>query len=60
MFEVITTEGSYVRSLDILIDHFMKDPGMNPDLPDGRRVLNRRQFHVIFSNVGEVYEVAKR
>ena len=60
MFEVIATEGSYVRSLDVLIKHFMEDPGMNPDLPEGRRVLNRRQYHVIFSNVREVHEVAKR
>ena len=60
MFEVIATEGSYVRSLEILVKHFMEDPGMNPDLPEGRRVLNRRQYHVIFSNVREVYEVAKR
>ena len=60
MFEVIATEGSYVRSLDILVKHFMEDPGMNPDLPEGRRVLNRRQYHVIFSNVREVHEVAKR
>ena len=60
MFEVIATEGSYVRSLDVLVKHFMEDPGMNPDLPEGRRVLNRRQYHVIFSNVREVHEVAKR
>lgn len=60
MFEVIATEGSYVRSLDVLVKHFMEDPGMNPDLPEGRRVLNRRQFHVIFSNVREVREVAKK
>lgn len=60
MFEVIATEDSYVRSLDVLVKHFMEDPGMNPDLPEGRRVLNRRQYHVIFSNVREVHEVAKR
>ena len=60
MFEVIATESSYVRSLDILISHFMDDPGMNPDLPDGRRVLTRHQYHVIFSNVREVREVAKK
>ena len=60
MFEVIATESSYVRSLDILVNHFMNDAGMNPDLPDGRRVLTRHQYHVIFSNVREVREVAKK
>ena len=60
MFEVIATECSYVRSLDILVKHFMEDPGMNPDLPEGRRVLNRRQYHVIFSNVREVHEIAQK
>jgi len=60
MFEVIVTERSYVRSLDVLVDHFMDDPGMTPGLPEEMRSLNRHQHHVIFSNVLEVREVAKR
>ena len=60
MFEVVTTEATYLRSLDVLIEHFMEDPGMNPDLPEGRRVLDKRQHHVIFSNVQEVREVSAR
>jgi len=51
---VITSEATYLRSLDVLINHFMDDPGMNPHLPEGRRVLDKRQHHVIFSNVREV------
>ena len=54
IFEVITSEATYLRSLDVLIDHFMDDPGMNPHLPEGRRVLDKRQHHIIFSNVREV------
>lgn len=60
IFEVVTTEATYLRSLDVLIDHFMEDPGMNPNLPEGRRVLDKRQHHVIFSNVQEVREVSAR
>ena len=60
MFEVITSEASYLRSLGILVDHFMEDPGMNPNLPEGRRILDKRQHHVIFSNVKEVQEVSQR
>ena len=60
IFEVVTTEATYLRSLDVLIDHFMEDPGMNPNLPEGRRVLDKRQHHVIFSNVGEVREISAR
>lgn len=58
IFEVITSEATYLRSLDVLINHFMDDPGMNPNLPEGRRVLDKRQHHVIFSNVREVREVS--
>ena len=60
MFEVITSEATYLRSLDVLIEHFMSDPGMNPNLPDGRRVLDKRQHHVIFSNVREIRDVSAR
>ena len=42
----------------MLIQHFMDDPGMNPHLPEGRRVIDKRQHHVIFSNVKEVREVS--
>ena len=57
---MVTTEATYLRSLDVLIDHFMEDAGMNPNLPEGRRVLEKRQHHVIFSNVKEVREISAR
>lgn len=60
MFEVITSEASYLRSLNVLIEHFMDDPGMNPNLPEGRRILDKRQHHVVFSNVKEVQETSGR
>ena len=60
MFEVITSEATYLRSLDVLIEHFVEDPGMNPSLPEGRRVLDKRQHHVIFSNVREVRDICAR
>lgn len=60
MYEVITSEVSYLRSLDVLIDHFMSDPGMNPNLPDERRVLSKRQHQVIFSNVREIRDISSK
>ena len=60
MYEVLTSEASYLRSLNVLIEHFMEDPGMNPNLPDGRRVLDKRQHHVMFSNVRDVREISQR
>ena len=44
----------------MLIQHFMDDPGMNPYLPEGRRVMDKRQHHVIFSNTKEVREVSAK
>lgn len=57
---MITSEASYLRSLDVLIDHFMDDPGMNPHLPEGRRVITKRQYHVVFSNVREIRQVSAK
>ena len=31
---------------------------MNPNLPEGRRVLDKRQHHVIFSNLLEVRDIS--
>ena len=33
---------------------------MNPNLPEGRRVLDKQQHRVIFSNVREVRDVSAR
>ena len=60
MFEMITSEATYLRSLDVLINHFMDDAGMNPNLPKGRRVLDCRQHHVVFSNIREVRDISAR
>ena len=60
MFEVIMSEATYLRSLDVLIEHFMDDPGMNPNLPEGRRVMLKREHHVIFSNIRDVRQASAR
>ena len=60
MYEVIMSEATYLRSLDVLIEHFMEDPGMNPSLPEGRRVISKREHHVIFSNIRDVREASAR
>ena len=60
MYEVVMSEATYLRSLDVLIEHFMDDPGMNPSLPEGRKVMSKREHHVIFSNIGDVRQASAR
>ena len=59
MFEVISSEVVYQKNLDVLVENFMDHPYMNPNLPEGRRVLDTRQHKIIFSNVKEVRETSR-
>ncbi len=38
----------------------MDDPGMNPNLDDSRRVISKRQYHVVYSNVREIRQVSAK
>ena len=58
MFEVITSEASYIKSLKILESHFMKSPEFSPGSP--QCVLERGQYHVLFSNVGAIKDASER
>lgn len=54
-FEVITSQASYLRSLKILIDHFMMDWAMR-----STDFLPKKFRKELFSNVETVYEVEFR
>ncbi|XP_015789217.1 uncharacterized protein LOC107366157 [Tetranychus urticae] len=55
MFEVITSEASYLKSLDILVNHFMKsDEFSNPE------ILNSHDRSDLFSNIESVFEITRR
>ena len=58
MFEVITSEASYIKSLGILINHFMDKPELNPNCPDC--VLEKSQYRILFCNVKAIKEMSER
>lgn len=67
MFEVITSEASYLKSLDILVSHFMlcKEFLPNPNLPsndcvDQPQMLDRQQYHFLFSGLSAIKGVSER
>ena len=51
---------TYLSSLKILMDHFMNAPDLLDSLPEERRVLDKQQRHVLFSNLPSVFDVATR
>ena len=60
IFEVISSEASYLKSLDILVTHFMLHKAFlpNPNYPseDGteEQILDRHQYHFLFSGVSAI------
>ena len=58
LFEIMTSEASYLRSLDVLIDCFMTSAEL--DFQNTSSVINRRDHQVLFSNITSVRNVSKR
>jgi len=52
-FEVITSQASYLRSLNVLLDHFMKDRELKEIIPYAVR-------KTIFSNVEKVHSIEQK
>ncbi|KAG1667383.1 Ephexin-1 [Nymphon striatum] len=59
IFEVMTSEASYLKSLDVLVNHFMSCPEFVSEFST-ECVLTRHDKHILFSDVLPVYEVSKR
>ncbi|VDP65766.1 unnamed protein product [Echinostoma caproni] len=53
LFEIITSEASYYRSLNVLIEVFYKAPCMQPGTPGA--VITHTQKHHLFSNILEIH-----
>ncbi|KAJ6652354.1 hypothetical protein lerEdw1_011584 [Lerista edwardsae] len=53
LFEVVTSEASYLRSLTLLIDHFLESREL-------ASTLLLREHHILFSNIRKVKEVSQR
>ncbi|XP_070615200.1 rho guanine nucleotide exchange factor 16 isoform X2 [Erythrolamprus reginae] len=52
IFEIITSEYSYLHSLTILVEHFLKSTRL-------RETMTQMDHHHLFSNVGDILAVSK-
>ncbi|XP_062988466.1 ephexin-1 [Elgaria multicarinata webbii] len=53
MFELVTSEASYYKSLNLLIYHFMENERL-------KKILHPSEAHILFSNVLDVIAVSER
>ncbi|XP_010839556.1 PREDICTED: ephexin-1 [Bison bison bison] len=53
MFELITSEASYYKSLNLLVSHFMENERL-------KKILHPSEAHILFSNVLDVMAVSER
>ncbi|ETE57828.1 Rho guanine nucleotide exchange factor 16, partial [Ophiophagus hannah] len=53
IFEIITSEYSYLHSLTILVEHFLKSARL-------KETMTQMDHHHLFSNVGDILAVSKR
>uniref|UniRef100_A0A8C8S810 Neuronal guanine nucleotide exchange factor n=1 Tax=Pelusios castaneus TaxID=367368 RepID=A0A8C8S810_9SAUR len=53
MFELVTSEASYYKSLSLLVSHFMENERL-------KKILHPSEAHILFSNVLDVMSVSER
>ncbi|XP_010630085.1 ephexin-1 [Fukomys damarensis] len=53
MFELVTSEASYYKSLNLLVSHFMENERL-------KKTLHPSEAHILFSNVLDVMAVSER
>lgn len=53
MFELVTSEASYYKSLEILETHFLRNPVLF-------NTLSQSDMHFLFSNIEEVMKASER
>ncbi|XP_037705511.1 ephexin-1 isoform X1 [Choloepus didactylus] len=53
MFELVTSEASYYKSLNLLVSHFMENERL-------KKLLHPSEAHILFSNVLDVMAVSER
>lgn len=58
MFEIITSEASYLKSLNVLVDVFLMSQEFSSEHSD-RCVITRSERHVLFSNIGSVRDTSE-
>ncbi|KAL8597681.1 hypothetical protein ACOMHN_012648 [Nucella lapillus] len=59
MFEIMTSEASYLKSLNVLINVFLMSPEFGSDMND-RCVVTKRQRQFLFSNIGSIRDISAK
>lgn len=59
MFEIITSEATYLKSLNVLISVFLMSDELGRD-HSNKCVFTRQDRHVVFSNIGTIRETSER
>ena len=59
MFEIITSEATYLKSLNVLVDVFLMSEEFGQDMSN-KSVLTRQERHVVFSNIGTIRDTSER
>lgn len=58
LFEILSSEASYLKSLNVVISHYMEAKMFNPKCQQCS--LKRHEYHTLFSNILAVRKVSNR
>ncbi|XP_059160433.1 serine-rich adhesin for platelets-like isoform X2 [Physella acuta] len=58
MFEIMTSEASYLKSLKVLITVFLSAPEFSAEMSD-RCVITKRERQILFSNIGHIKDISE-
>ncbi|KAH9490000.1 hypothetical protein Btru_036227 [Bulinus truncatus] len=58
MFEIMTSEASYLKSLKVLINVFLVAPEFSAESSD-RCIISRRDRQILFSNIGHIKDISE-
>lgn len=59
MFEIMTSEASYLKSLNVLINVFLMAPEFSADMSD-RCIVTKRERQFLFSNIGTIRDISSK
>jgi len=60
LFEVISSEVSYLKSMNILVGHFMLNLGGGSSERDKEPIISRDDFNRLFSNARAVRDASSK
>jgi hypothetical protein len=58
MFEIMTSEASYLKSLNVLMNIFVMAPEFSAE--SDKCILSKRERQFLFSNVGSIRDVSSK